>query len=210
MKDAKDTVELFTSAEQNYIKNEYTYANADRYNRNEPDNFMDGALETERNEELKNADTKSIILAPFNSTKSNLTNSASFLAEIQDLIQNRSCIHFVGKVREIDKQYEVNNNADLDNGVYHDFGKDEEEVKASPAKEGEVKQSELEKLECMIREEESVNKLTNQSDEQPYECDNEESIPTTKQLQPSNSKSMGTKDQQMESTFNQQAKKALP
>jgi hypothetical protein len=27
-------------------------------------------------------------------------------------------------VREIDKQYEVNNNAELDNGVYHDFNKD--------------------------------------------------------------------------------------
>jgi hypothetical protein len=24
-------------------------------------------------------------------------------------------------VREIDKQYEVNNNAELDNGVYHEF-----------------------------------------------------------------------------------------
>ena len=30
---------------------------------------MDGALDTDRNSELKNAETKSIILAPFNSTK---------------------------------------------------------------------------------------------------------------------------------------------
>ena len=126
MKDAKDTVELFTSAEQNYIKNEYTYANTDRYNRNETDNFMDGALDTERNTELKNADTKSIILAPFNSTKSQIESSKSFLSEIRDMLQSRSCIYFVGKVREIDKQYEVNNNADLDNGVYHDFGKEDE------------------------------------------------------------------------------------
>jgi hypothetical protein len=38
-------------------------------------------------------------------------------------------------VREIDKQYEVNNNADLDNGVYHDFGKDEDNENAkSPDK----------------------------------------------------------------------------
>jgi len=103
MKDAKDTVELFTSAEQNYIKNEYTYANTDRYNRNEPDNFMDGALDTEQNTELKNADTKSIILAPFNSTKSHIESSKSFLSEIQDMMQSRSCIYFVGKVREIDK-----------------------------------------------------------------------------------------------------------
>ncbi len=147
MRDAKDTVELFTSAEQNYIKNEYTYANADRYNRNEPDNFMDGALDTERNTELKNADTKSIILAPFNSTKSHIESHHSFLSEIREMLQSRSCIYFVGKVREIDKQYEVNNNADLDNGVYHDFGKDEDNENAkSPDKtspDKEVKQTEL-------------------------------------------------------------------
>lgn len=139
MRDAKDTVELFTSAEQNYIKNEYTYANVDRYNRNEPDNFMDGALETEANTELKNADTKSIILAPFNSTKSHFSSSQSFLSEIKDMLQSRSCIYFVGKVREIDKQYEVNNNADLDNGVYHDFGKDED--KEDEKKEEKTEQS---------------------------------------------------------------------
>lgn len=86
MRDAKDTVELFTSAEQNYIKNEYTYANTDRYNRNEPDNFMDGALDTERNTELKNADTKSIILAPFNSTKSHIESHQSFLSEIKEML----------------------------------------------------------------------------------------------------------------------------
>lgn len=88
---------------------------------------MDGALDTDRNSILKNAETKSIILAPFNSTKSHIESSSEFLTEIQEMMQSRSCIFFVGKVREIDKQYEVNNNADLDNGVYHDFGKDEED-----------------------------------------------------------------------------------
>jgi hypothetical protein len=44
------------------------------------------------------------------------------------MIQSKSCLKFAPKVREIDKQYEVNNNAELDNGVYHDFNKDEKQV----------------------------------------------------------------------------------
>jgi len=65
-------------------------------------------------------------LAPFNSTKSNLDESFSLSDSIKELIQSKSCLKFAARVREIDKQYEVNNNAELDNGVYHDFGKDEE------------------------------------------------------------------------------------
>lgn len=77
----------------------------------------------------------------------------------------------------------MNNNADLDNGVYHDFGKDEEEKNLneleSPAKD-QFKVSELEKLENMIRKEESDNFNTQGSDEKPYECGDEEGIPNTK------------------------------
>lgn len=87
-------------------------------------------LDTTQNSILKNAETKSIILAPFNSTKSNLgeieSESYELPSEIRDLIQSKSCIKFAPRVREIEKQYEVNNNAELDNGVYHDFGKDED------------------------------------------------------------------------------------
>ncbi len=54
-----------------------------------------------------------------------------------------------------------------------------------------VKQTELQKLENMIRLEESGNQLSSiGSDEQPYECGDEEGIPNTKQLQPSNSKKL--------------------
>lgn len=77
---------------------------------------------------LKNAETKSIILAPFNSTKSNLEELERCFtldSEIKEMIQSKSCLKFAPRVREIDKQYEVNNNAELDNGVYHDFNKDE-------------------------------------------------------------------------------------
>ena len=34
-------------------------------------------------------------------------------------MEPRRIIKFNGKVREIDRQYEMNNNAELDNGVYH-------------------------------------------------------------------------------------------
>ena len=57
----------------------------------------------------------------------------------------------------------------------------------------ENKQTELEKLENMIRQEESDNNFTHGSDEKPYECGDEEGIPNTKQLQPSNSKKLMSK-----------------
>ena len=83
-------------------------------------------LDTNENSILKNADTKSIILAPFNSTKSNIETDNEFLEEIKDMLHEKGIIKFAPRVREIDMQYEVNNNAELDNGVYHDFGKEEE------------------------------------------------------------------------------------
>lgn len=38
---------------------------------------------------------------------------------IQDLLIDKKNIKFAAKVKEIDRQYEQNNNAELDNGVYH-------------------------------------------------------------------------------------------
>lgn len=94
------------------------------------DPFADYMLDTLQNTILKNAETKSIILAPFNSTKSNLDDieaNYSVPSDIRELIQSKSCIKFHACVREIDKQYEVNNNEDLDNGVYHDFNRDDKD-----------------------------------------------------------------------------------
>ena len=34
-------------------------------------------------------------------------------------MQTKRCLKLAARVRDIDKQYELNNNADLDNGVYH-------------------------------------------------------------------------------------------
>lgn len=79
-----------------------------------------------------------MILAPFNSTKSNLNIDENghcpnfeLSDSIKDLIEDRKIIKFGARVRDIDRQYEINNNADLDNGVYHKFDEDEEENKES-------------------------------------------------------------------------------
>jgi hypothetical protein len=37
------------------------------------------------------------------------------------MIQPKSCLRFNKQVRDVNQQYEVNNNAELDNGVYHEF-----------------------------------------------------------------------------------------
>ena len=44
------------------------------------------------------------------------------------MIQEGKCIKFAPRVRDLDKQYEANNNAELDNGVQHDFGEDQNDV----------------------------------------------------------------------------------
>jgi hypothetical protein len=67
---------------------------------------MDQMLETCHNSMLKNADTKSIVLAPFNSTKSNLKEIEehySIPEEIKEMIQSKSCIKFAYNVREVDR-----------------------------------------------------------------------------------------------------------
>jgi hypothetical protein len=117
------------------IKKEYTYNDASRYNRNENEEPVD--CFTEHNFEsvystLKNHSSKSIILAPFNSTMSDgseedpkskartETDLAILHREMQELMEDKQRVmRFSKKCREIDRQYEFNNNGQLDNGVYH-------------------------------------------------------------------------------------------
>ncbi len=113
MRDAKDKVELFTQAEKNYIRSEYTYTDKSRFNRNndtksglvenDSDAFVDAMLDTNENSILKNAETKSVILAPFNSTKSNIETGEEFLEQVRDLLEDRRIVKFAHRVREIAK-----------------------------------------------------------------------------------------------------------
>jgi hypothetical protein len=43
---------------------------------------------------------------------------------------DKKVLKFAPKVKEVDRQYEANNNAELDNGVYH---QEDEEVKKEPS-----------------------------------------------------------------------------
>ena len=103
------------------IKKEYTYNDPSRYNRNENEELVD--CFTEHNIDsvyntLKNASEKSIILAPFNSTQSE--DFGSFKKRIQPMMFEKNLVLRLSRLcREIDRQYEFNNNGQLDNGVYH-------------------------------------------------------------------------------------------
>ena len=94
--------------------------------------FTEHMLDSTQNSILKNCETKSVILAPFNSTKSNLQDENEYQPpqelsdSIKELMESRRIIKYGPRVRDIDKQYEINNNADLDNGVYHKFDEEEE------------------------------------------------------------------------------------
>ena len=107
---------------------------------------------------MKNCETKSVILAPFNSTKSNLQEEVEgqelppveLSDSIKELIEPSRIIKFGPRVRDIDKQYEINNNADLDNGVYHKYAykqkvnkKDGEDDKDKGLKEENIRQSDV-------------------------------------------------------------------
>jgi hypothetical protein len=78
-------------------------------------------LNSTHHAELRNLESRSQILAPFNTTKSNLKN-LTLSDSIKDLIVNKHDVIVFGvRVKEIDKEYEHNNNCELDNGVFNKF-----------------------------------------------------------------------------------------
>lgn len=60
-----------------------------------------------------------MILAPFNSTISDDVHITENRKQMKELLAPRKAIKFIGKLVELNRQYELNNNAELDNGVYH-------------------------------------------------------------------------------------------
>lgn len=113
------------------------------------DMFTEHHLDSTQNLVQKNCETKSIILAPFNSTRSNLDPNGEPMPEelpdsIKELMVSRRVIKFGPRVRDIEKQYEINNNADMDNGVYNrcdqaENGDGENQVRDDLAGDGIIK-----------------------------------------------------------------------
>jgi serine/threonine protein kinase len=107
-------LEMFTEGEKQSIMREYDYKNR---NKDESEReFTEQNIDSTMNDLTHNASTKSIILAPFNSTVDKMESSNAVNA-----IPKKNCIKFKGKVKDIDRQYEKNNNYELDNGVCNKF-----------------------------------------------------------------------------------------
>jgi hypothetical protein len=137
----KRKVSVFTKAEKNNINEEFEYYNVRKERSFDPesgqvmptDPFAEQMLSSTQNVDLKNISSRSIILAPFNSTRSQLDlNDDDFI--IKKLMQPKNVIRFEAKVKEIERQYEINNNAELDNGVYNQ-DENEESIKPEPTKD---------------------------------------------------------------------------
>ena len=84
------------------------------------------------NQTLRNESEKSVILAPFNSSYSDFDEEAFKGMEASLIIHRhfddqapledkKQMIRFAARCRDQDRQYEINNNGELDNGVYHKF-----------------------------------------------------------------------------------------
>lgn len=68
---------------------------------------------------MRNVSSKSIILAPFNSTKSNCSEMHESMN--RNMYEKNDVMKFQARVRDVDRQYELNNNCEVDNGVYNKF-----------------------------------------------------------------------------------------
>jgi len=119
--------DIFQAEEQEVIRSEFTYNDPSRFNRNEAvgadepwDCFTELNLDS-MNQTLRNASSKSIILAPFNSTMSDLETFMKSILRMAPMEEKKEVFKFAARCRDQDRQYEINNNAELDNGVYHKF-----------------------------------------------------------------------------------------
>lgn len=130
LSNVKDNMPIFTETEKEIIRTEFTYNDTRRLNRNmrnESTVFTEHNLDSTRNSQIVNQTTKSVILAPFNSTKSHLSDIHDSVKEI--MFRKGEVFKLNAKVRDIDRQYEFNNNCELDNGVYNRFVNEDEENK---------------------------------------------------------------------------------
>lgn len=131
MKDCPQQLDLFTKDEKQRIHNEFDYY---RQNYNEMGAGVDASFLQEKGELaaqsslVKNVSEKSIIMAPFNSTRSNIVDILNESVKAM-LIDKKKYFKLAPQVKDVDRAYEMNNNGQLDNGVYHQDSDDEEQKK---------------------------------------------------------------------------------
>lgn len=110
-------LEMFTEEEKQKIWKEFTFNDCEKLNRNfDPHieqksllDFTDFDLNQTEYGLLKNSSTKSVILAPFNSSVTDL--SAPLKEDIKQMIVDvYDILQFGPMVKEINRKYEENNN----------------------------------------------------------------------------------------------------
>jgi hypothetical protein len=70
-----EEIQVFNENEVQKIVSEFLYYNEKQEDMKEEDPFLEQELQTTQNSDFKNNTTKSIILAPFNSTKSHISDN---------------------------------------------------------------------------------------------------------------------------------------
>lgn len=108
---------LFTNAEMILLsKTHIDYRKANKEELGE--NFTMKNLFTVDDKNNKNADTKSIILAPFNTMLSDSDDLGDMSFDMNNkIITENNLIKYCGKVKEFNINYELNNNEEIDNGM---------------------------------------------------------------------------------------------
>ncbi len=128
MQNIKPKENIFNGEEMEEIDNEFNISKAQNiYNLYRMNTFntemhempfTEGNIDSTQNALIKNITTKSVVLAPFNSTLTEL--GLIEFAKLGDkTIPKKKIFRFKGRVKELDREYEKNNNGDLDNGVYN-------------------------------------------------------------------------------------------
>lgn len=128
MQNIKPKDNIFSSEELEEIDNDFNISKAKNiYNLYKMNTFntdmhempfTEGNIDSTQNALIKNVTTKSVVLAPFNSTLSDIQFSL-FKDMVSQTILKKKILKFKGRVKELDREYEKNNNGDLDNGVYN-------------------------------------------------------------------------------------------
>jgi len=109
-------IEMFTDVEKETIEKEYSCRKKEKGEENEV-LFTEQNIDSTQTDLTRNITQKSFILAPFNSTYNESTKDSRKLEA--EIYEKGEILKLSAKVRDADRQYERNNNGDLDNGVYN-------------------------------------------------------------------------------------------
>ena len=119
-------ISLFTEYERQKIETDYSKPNNDDRNKLagnlsstiDSDWFIEQNIDKSESDLTKNITSKSRIFAPFNTTKSH---QSEIHESIEELILDKKAVRLSSRIKDADKQYEKNNNCEVDNGIYNEF-----------------------------------------------------------------------------------------